>query len=255
MKAPDGVPFLTAEWRDLIMMTWAVDPGVLGGHLPAKTELDFFEGRCFVSLVAFQYAGTRVKGYPIPGHIDFNEINLRFYVRRALPAGSRHGVVFFREIVPRMAIAFIARALYGEPYVAMETVGDVKILPEGKSVSYSWGNGGAEHSVSLQCGADSYIPADDSLEGYIVNQDWGYVPRRASFTSEYRLMHTPWALRAAKTFDCKVDFERLYGAELGRALSGPPELVFLSDGSPVGIYPGDQLKQDQIGRASCRERV
>ena len=106
--------FLTAEWRYLAMLNYAVDPQVLLPRVPAGTELDFFDGQTFVSLVGFLFRDTRVLGLRIPGHQTFEEVNLRFYVRRGANGRTvdgevRRGVVFVREIVPRWAIAAVAR--------------------------------------------------------------------------------------------------------------------------------------------------
>src|SRR5438105_8040607 len=112
-------PFLTANWRYLAMMNFVVDPKILERLVPAGTELDFHQGRTFVSVVGFLFLDTRVLGVPIPWHRDFEEVNLRFYVRRQAADGVRRGVVFIKEIVPRIAIAATARLLYGEKYVAL----------------------------------------------------------------------------------------------------------------------------------------
>ena len=112
-------PFLTANWRYLAMLNFAIDPEILRGLVPVETELDFHEGETFVSVVGFLFLDTRVIGLPIPFHRDFEEVNLRFYVRRNRGDECRRGVVFVRELVPRRAIAFVARAFYGEPYLAV----------------------------------------------------------------------------------------------------------------------------------------
>ena len=108
--------FLTAEWRDLLMINYEVDPSLFKDRVPLGTELDLEDGRCYVSLVGFMFLETRVLGFPIPFHRNFEEINLRFYVKRELPDETRRGVVFIKELVPRRAIATVARVLYGEPY-------------------------------------------------------------------------------------------------------------------------------------------
>ena len=58
--------FLTAHWQDLIMANYAVDPSLLEPRLPAGTELDLQDGKCFVSPVGFMLLDTRVLGIPIP---------------------------------------------------------------------------------------------------------------------------------------------------------------------------------------------
>src|SRR5688572_20837157 len=90
---PPGI-FLTARWGNLILANYAVDPALLRDYVPAGTELDTWQGGHLVSLVAFQFLDTRVCGMAIPGHRNFIEVNLRFYVRRHLKAGWRRGVVF-----------------------------------------------------------------------------------------------------------------------------------------------------------------
>jgi len=127
--------FLTAEWRDLILANYEVDPALLASRVPTGTDLDLHEGRCFVSLVGFMFLNTRVLGIPIPGHINFEEVNLRFYVKREMSSEVRRGVCFIKELVPKPAIAFIARELFGEPY---ETAVMHNFIDAGK-VSYRFG--------------------------------------------------------------------------------------------------------------------
>src|SRR5262245_20887686 len=109
--------FLTADWRYLVMINYEVDPEILHPYIPGGTELDQWQGRTFVSVVGFLFLRTRVLGLTIPFHHNFEEVNLRFYVRRRAIEGWRRGVVFIREIVPRWAIAAVAREFYNENYV------------------------------------------------------------------------------------------------------------------------------------------
>ncbi len=145
--------FLTAEWRKLIMVQYAIDPTLLNPYLPTGVELDLYEGRCYVSLVAFLFDRVRMKGLPIPFHTRFEEVNLRFYVRRREPDGSlKRGVVFIREFVPRRAIAFVAKRIYEEPYAAIPTNHRIQHSPESLTVGYGWDLGGRSHSIALEAG-------------------------------------------------------------------------------------------------------
>ncbi|MES2569397.1 MAG: DUF2071 domain-containing protein, partial [Verrucomicrobiota bacterium] len=112
-------PFLTAEWRHLAMLNFATDPALLRPLVPAGTELDEFGGTTYLSVVGFLFLKTRVLGAGFPFHRDFEEVNLRFYVRRKVGGEWRRGVVFIREMVPRQIIALIARVVFGEPYSAL----------------------------------------------------------------------------------------------------------------------------------------
>ena len=133
--------FLSAEWRHLVMLNYEVPPAVLRPLVPAGTALDLWEGRALVSVVGFRFLRTRVLGVPVPFHRDFDEVNLRFYVRHVAPSGeARRGVTFVRELVPRAAIALVARLAYNEPYRAVPMRSDA---PNGPTeapgrVSYGW---------------------------------------------------------------------------------------------------------------------
>ena len=112
-------PFLTAQWRHLAILNYLVEPSLLGGLVPRGTELDAWQGRTYVSVVGFLFLNTRILGVPVPFHRHFEEVNLRFYVRREAEDGWRRGVVFVKELVPKRAIAWVARAVYNENYVAV----------------------------------------------------------------------------------------------------------------------------------------
>ncbi len=133
-------PFLTARWEHLVLLNYTVDPALLRPLVPRGTGLDAWEGRYLMSLVAFRFLDTRVLGVSIPGHRNFEEANLRFYVRRQGPDGAwRRAVVFIRELVPRWAIATMARLVYNEPYLSVPMSHDLDVTADaGGSVRYGW---------------------------------------------------------------------------------------------------------------------
>ena len=135
-------PFLTAQWRHLVMLNYEVDPALLTSRVPRGTELDVWNGRTFVSLVGFRFLDTRVLGWRIPFHTNFDEVNLRFYVRHRSGDEWRRGVVFVKEIVPRTAIALVARWAYNEQYVALPMRSEIELPSDSNaargSMSYSW---------------------------------------------------------------------------------------------------------------------
>src|SRR5258705_12109401 len=99
------------------MVIYEGDPPCLQKYVPAGTELDPYDGKTYASLVGFQFRRTKLLGtIPIPFHTDFEEINLRFYVRRSEDGEARRGVVFVTEIVLKHAIAFAARLFYNDNY-------------------------------------------------------------------------------------------------------------------------------------------
>ncbi len=91
--------FLTAEWRHLAMLSYEIDPELLQPLVPRGTDLDTWQGRTYVSVVGFLFLRTRVLGIPVPFHRNFEEVNLRFYVRRL--ADGRTTSTYPAGVVPK----------------------------------------------------------------------------------------------------------------------------------------------------------
>jgi uncharacterized protein len=232
--------FLSAEWRYLAMLNYAVDPNFLAARVPPGTELDFFEGRTFVSLVAFRFLRTRVLGARIPLHENFEEVNLRFYVRRPVGDGWHRGVVFIRELVPKLAIALVARIAYNENYVALHMTHEIRDVGDNGtrrvSADYSWHNHRAFGRVQVHAGGTPVEAPQGSLEAFITEHYWGYTPNRSGGALEYEVRHDPWRLwtDVAATFSGEV--APLYGQELSQLLAAKPVCAILAEGSPVSVY-------------------
>ncbi len=189
--------FLTAEWRNLVMLNYVVEPAWLAPFVPAGTTLDQWENRTYVSLVGFLFANTRLLGLPIPFHRTFEEINVRFYVRRELGGEVRRAVTFLKELVPRAAIARVARMAYNEPYAAVPMRHAFGASGESgvpTSVHYGWQSEGAWNGLDVTpCGA-GHLAADGSEEHFIAEHYWGYPRQRDGSTLEYRVAHPPWRM-------------------------------------------------------------
>lgn len=239
-------PFLTSAWRNLVALSWDVDPEALRDRVPGGVEIDRFEDRVLVSLVGFMFLDTRVLGVPLPFLQRFEEVNLRFYVRREGREGWRHGVVFVKEIVPRWPIAAGARWLFGEPYRTMPMRHHADVLDgeprPGGVLSYEWKSAGRWHRVSARAGAPLGPATPGSHEGFVIERYWGYTARRRTGTAEYRVRHPPWRLWVAEEPSIEMDAVALYGARLGRFLQGPPCSAVIADGSSVSVSWGIRLK-------------
>jgi uncharacterized protein YqjF (DUF2071 family) len=235
-------PFLTAEWRHLVMLNYEVDPEILRPWLPAATELDPWQGRTLVSVVGFQFLKTRVLGFPIPWHRNFEEVNLRFYVRQKAADGWRRGVVFIRELVPRTAIATVARVLYEEPYLALpmsHQITSVDGTP--RSVEYGWTFRNSPCHLRVETTGDWRSLQIGEEAEFITEHYWGYTRRRDGSTSEYQVAHPPWRVMAVATSELSCDITQLYGAGFAESLQAPPHSALLAEGSPVTVYQGTRL--------------
>ena len=238
---PTPARFLTAEWRWLAMLNYEVDPKLLLSLVPAGTELDFWQGRTFMSLVAFRFLNTRVAGLAIPFHCNFDEVNLRFYVRRNDGDQIKRGIVFIKEIVPRRAIAWVARTFYNENYVALPMDHRIDIAEGTMAAEYWWTIGGLENEIAVRASGPSTLPPSGSQEEFITEHYWGYVTQRHGGTMEYEVEHPQWRVWSVSDFSVEADFKTLYGSQLGELLKQRPASALLAEGSPVTVYRGRRI--------------
>jgi len=239
--------FLTAAWRDLLMVSYAVDPALVRPLVPRGVELDLYDGQAFVSLVAFRFERTRLLGVPIPFHHSFEEANLRLYVRREGEA-VRRGVVFVQEIVPRRAVAFLARALYGENYVRMPMRHEARELPRTPGVDerrrrivYEWMTGGRWHALRATVGGSPRLAPDASEEAFITEHYWGYTAHRDGSTREYRVEHPRWRVWQGLDVEVEIDAASVYGPRWAAPLQGPIRSAFVAEGSDIVVRRGARI--------------
>ena len=236
--------FLATEWTHLAMLNYVVDPSLLQPHVPSGTELDFFEGNTFVSMVGFRYQNTRILGISVPFHRNFVEVNLRFYVRHKASSGWRRGVVFLKEIVPLPAVAWTARWIYEENFCVhpMRYSIDVEESDSSQRVSYQWKFNGKWQTLAVQSVGDLQATTPGSEEQFIAEHYWGYTRRRDGSTSEYHVEHPPWQIWQVSEAQFECDVSSLYGPEFAEPLSGQPHSAFLAAGSHVTVRSGNRIE-------------
>jgi len=230
--------FLTARWQDLIMANYEVDPSILADRVPAGTELDLQDGKCFVSLVGFMFLDTRALGFLIPFHINFEEVNLRFYVKREAGDETRRAVCFVKEIVPRSAIATVARVLYGEPYECWEMDHE---RSESK-VAYSWTKDGRTNNLSVEIEESVGVPPAGSHGEFIIEHYWGYTKRNGGRVDEYKVENPKWELFSVRNEVIDVDFGKTYGEQFVHLSGAKPYSILLAKGSEIAVYKGQSIK-------------
>jgi hypothetical protein len=230
------------------MLNYRVAPELLLPHVPAGTTLDRWRGHTFVSVVGFLFRDTRLLGVPVPFHRHFEEINLRFYVRREVPGEVRRAVTFLKELVPRRAIAAVARLAYNEPYAALpmrHRFGSLDAATGAPSeVEYGWRLGGNPGRVALEPVGAPQLPGAGSEEEFVTEHYWGYTRQRDGGTVEYRVAHPPWRVWQARNARLEGDLTALYGADMSAALAGSPSSAFLADGSRVTVFAPERLRLD-----------
>lgn len=226
---------MTTEWRAVLGVTYPADEALLEPYLPRGCEIDRLEGSARVSVVAFRFCRTRVGGVPIAWHVNFPEINLRFYVR----IGDQRAVVFLREFVSRPAIALTAKVFYNEPYRTIR-MKDRLIAPtvwndSRLGVRHRFGPGLRNR---LEAWADpvSELPDPHSPAYWLTHHELGVGRGHDGRVSRYRVEHDVWALHAVHDLRVEIDYAALYGAQWGYLADIAPSHITLAAGSAVRIY-------------------
>jgi uncharacterized protein len=244
-------PFLTAHWGPLVLLNYRCPRALLEPLVPAGTELDTWQGETLVSLVGFLFADTRLLGLPIPFHRTFEEVNLRFYVRRVAEDGSlRRAVVFIRELVPRLAIAAVARSIYNEPYLCVPMGRALDLDPRtGGAVAYRWQYRGGRFALAAGVSGPAQALVPGSEAEFITEHYWGYTRQRDGGTLEYEVSHPRWDVWTADTARFEGTADKLYGSDFACILSAAPQSAFVALGSPVSVFPGRRL---DLGATAAR---
>lgn len=228
--------FLKAEWRKLAFANYKIDPKLLKAYVPKGTELDLWAGACYVSLVGFMFKNVRVLGLPIPWHRNFEEVNLRFYVKHKTAEGDwRRGVVFVKEIVPRSAITFVANTLYKEHYETQKMRHTWKAETDSLYVAYDWQSKGAWQHFSVHTEPKGLEIPIGGEEEFITEHYFGYTQADRASTFEYEVTHPRWLVYPTQSSKIDVDFGAVYGAEWAFLTHSTPSSVMLAEGSAITV--------------------
>ncbi len=228
--------FLNAAWNNLIMANYAVPPDILLPFVPHNTVLDSFEGKTYVSLVGFMFMNTKMLGFTVPYHDNFEEVNLRFYVKSNANGMWRRGVAFIKEIVPKPAIALIANRIYKEKYVTMKMRHYQNDKGGAIETGYEWKFKNKWNIISAVSGKKSLPMRINSEEEFIADQSWGFSKISHTKTYEYEVQHPRWEIFPVSDYIIDCDFSGLYGDEFSFLKDAKPLSVFMAKGSEVKIF-------------------
>ncbi|MDW9382424.1 DUF2071 domain-containing protein [Chryseobacterium sp. JV558] len=225
--------FLKAEWRKLAIINYEIDPEILLPYLPIGTELDFYNGKCYVSLVGFMFLNTKLLGLPIPFHRNFEEVNLRFYVKKKQDGVWKRGVVFIKEIVPKPALSFVANTIYKENYHTMPMKNQIHEKEGELLIRYSWKDK-SWHSIQIM--ADSTPkPMEENSEFEFITEHYFGFTKKENTTSEYEVCHPKWDFYTIKDHCLEIDFQKIYGDDFECLNHQEPVSVMLAEGSEIEV--------------------
>ena len=227
--------FLSARWENLIMANYAVNPDVLAPYLPKGVELDFYNNKTYVSLVGFMFKKTRLFNIPIPFLGTFEEINLRFYVKRVIGNSVKRGVVFINETVPYKPVAWLANKLYKEHYIAIPTKNEIDITTHSKNIKYQWKINKEWNHIAVNAAKENEAMLPGSVEEFIFEHYYGYTKINEKHSQEYKVNHPRWQVNKVLDHSIHCDFKSMYGNDFTFLSNHQPDSVIIAEGSPITV--------------------
>jgi uncharacterized protein YqjF (DUF2071 family) len=226
--------FLRANWENLIMANYEIEPSTLAPYLPKGVELDFYNNKTYVSLVGFMFKNTRLFGFPIPFFGSFEEINLRFYVKKIENRKTKKGVVFINETVPFKIVALLANKLYKEHYISIPTKNSIDIT-ENKDIKFEWKINDRWNSLAVKSDTNKYKIEQGTIEEFIFERYFGFTKLSASSTQEYKIHHPKWMTHKILNSQIDCDFRSMYGDSFSMLNNQTPDSIVLAEGSQVSV--------------------
>lgn len=227
--------FLKANWENIIMANYEIDPEILLPYLPKGVELDLYDGKAYVSLVGFMFKKTKLFNVAIPWFGTFEEINLRFYVIRKEGDKWKRGVVFINETIPYPIVAWMANKLYKEHYTVVPTRHEINNEKNKQKVNFEWLLNKKWNSIYVEATTESKAMKSQSLEKFIYEHYYGYTKIDEHNTEEYKLQHPSWMVNEVLDYKIDCDFTAMYGESFSVLNTTKPEAVFIAEGSSVAI--------------------
>ena len=227
--------FLSARWENLIMANYAVNAEVLKPYLPKGVELDFYNDKTYVSLVGFMFKKTKLFNIPVPFLATFEEINLRFYVKRVEGNSIKRGVVFINETVPYKLVAWIANKLYKEHYIAIPTKNEIEITSLSKNIKYQWKITEEWNHIAVNTAIENEQMLAGSIEEFIFEHYYGYTKINDLLSQEYKVNHPRWMVNKVIDYSVHCDFKSMYGYDFSFLSNHQPDSVIIAEGSPVTV--------------------
>ncbi len=215
------------------MYNYEVPPELLIPYLPKNTELDLYNGKAYISVVGFMFNNTKVFGIQWPFHTNFEEVNLRFYIKYYDGVKWKRGVSFISELVPKHIIAYTANALYNEHYTALSMKHTIVIHENLLDIKYDWKYKGEWNTMKVVAENKPTIIKKDSMEEFIFEHYWGYNQKNKKILIEYGVEHERWQVYPIKKYNLQYNIAKLYGIDFVQYLSKEPSSVYLAKGSKV----------------------
>ena len=233
---------LTAESKNLALINYEIDAEILENYIPKGTEIDTWNNKCYISLVGFMFENVKLLGMKIPFHINFEEVNLRFYVKRFENNKWKRGVVFIKEIVPKPALTLVANTLYKEHYQTLPMKHSTVENKNSKDFVYKWKTKNKWNTILVETEINPIEIEVNSEAEFITEHYFGYTKVNDEKTYEYEVKHPRWKQLKVINHQIDVNFGEVYGNDFEFLIHQNPISVLLAIGSEISVENKKQIK-------------
>jgi len=204
------------EWNNAIFLHWQVDLSELQKLVPKELEIDLFEGKPWVSVVAFTMEKIRPKNLPyFPPISNFDEINIRTYIK----SGNKTGVYFLSIEGGKVISCKIAKGISELPYryskinrTANQYISKNSMFNDELNIEYTVGK-----EISSKTSLDKWL-----TERYALFQD------SEKSINEFEIHHLEWPVSNIDIHKLELSYQRF-----ATLLQNKPNKVQYSKGVKV----------------------
>lgn len=181
-------------WNDLLFAHYPIKLEVLQTLVPDVLPLDSFNGMGWIGVIPFHITDIRLRGLPpIPGTMQFPELNVRTYVT----LDGKPGVYFFSLDAANWLAVKMAQLFYHLPYLDA----DMMVKHSGPIINYESrrrNDIGATLVCSYRPISEPYHAVKGSFDEWMVERYCLYTLNNKGVPLRCDILHHPWLLQHAK---------------------------------------------------------
>lgn len=182
------------EWNNSVFLHFEIPYELLIDLIPNDLELDSFNGKYYVSLVAFTMNELYPKNlFPLGYISNFHEINIRTYVNK----DNKSGVFFINIEAEKILSSFIAKILSKLPYTKSQIkrkLKNYKSLHNKKKLAL-------DISYDIH---DGQITKND-LDIWLLERYCLFYEKKSDIF-RYDIYHKPWSIQSLDLISLKIKY-------------------------------------------------
>lgn len=216
------------EWNDAVFLHWQVDLQELQKIVPDDLEIDLYEGKPWVSLVAFTMEKIRPRNLPPFSPIsDFDEINIRTYVKNDNKAG-----VYFLSIEGGNRVSCkVAKTLSELPYRYSKLIRQETI--------YRSENKQFKDKMSIKYEVGQKLKEKTELDRWLTER-YALFQETETSINEFEIHHIEWPTYEIDLKEIEIDYPRF-----DKFLNNLPDRKHYSTGVQVIAWDKKKITKRQ----------